>query len=254
MKQTLFGIFILGIFALNPLTRAQAQAQAPMPEILDLKVGEGELAGPFSKVTVHYTGWLMDGTKFDSSHDRDKPFEFTLGGRRVIPGWELGVLGMKVGGKRQLIIPPELAYGKKGAGGVIPPNATLKFMVELIATKGPAFKNLSNDQLKELLAKNVVIVDIRTEPEWQESGIIEGAKTIVSFGRDGSMNPKFMADFKKVAGKHDPVILICRTGNRSAVLSNALASTEGYSKIYNVTDGIAAWIKDGNPVVKPATN
>ena len=244
----LSGILVLGLFGLNP---AFGQYPGPRPEILDLKVGQGEVAGPFTKVTVHYTGWLMNGTKFDSSLKRDEPFKFTLGSRQVIPGWEMGVMGMKVGGKRQLIIPPSLAYGKKGAGGVIPPNATLKFLIELLAVEGPAFNNVSNDQLKELLAKNVAIVDIRTEPEWQETGIIEGSKTIVSFGKDGRMNPKFMADFKKVAGKGDPVILICRTGSRSAVLSNALATSEGYTNIYNVTQGIAAWIKDGNPVSKP---
>jgi len=248
-KLTVIGVFMLGLFALPPITRAYAKVH--MPEILDLKVGTGAQAEPYTKVKVHYTGWLMDGTKFDSSLDRGKPIEFTLGSQRVIPGWELGLLGMKVGGRRQLIIPPELAYGKKGAGTVIPPNATLKFEVELLGVEGPAFTNISNDKLKELLADNVKIVDIRTAPEWQETGIIEGSKTIVSFQRDGRLNPNFMADFKKVAGKNDPVILICRTGHRSAVLSNALATMEGYTNIYSVTKGISSWIKDGNPVVKP---
>ena len=248
-KSVILAAIVLGVF--NAIPALAAGNQPPMPEILDLKVGKGPAAGPFSKVTVHYTGWLMDGTKFDSSLDRGKPFDFTLGSRRVIPGWELGVLGMQVGGKRQLIIPPELAYGSKGAGKVIPPKATLKFEIELLGLEGPAFENISNDQLKELLAKNVTIVDIRTEPEWQETGIVEGSKTIVSFQRNGRMNPKFMSEFTKVAGKNDPVILICRTGSRTAVLANALATDEGYTNIYNVTRGITDWIKAGNPVVKP---
>ncbi len=247
-KYTLFTFLMIGLFALTPAFAGHGGAA---PTILDLKVGEGEAAVPFSKVTVHYTGWLMDGTKFDSSLDRNKPFEFILGSRQVIPGWEMGVLGMKVGGKRELTIPPQLAYGKRGAGGVIPPDATLKFQIELVAVTGPAFDNISNDQLKELLAKNVTIVDIRTEPEWKETGIIEGSKTIVSFRKNGRMNPKFMDEFTKLVGKNDPVILICRTGNRSAVLSNGLATQEGYTNIYNVTQGIEAWIKDKNPVVKP---
>jgi FKBP-type peptidyl-prolyl cis-trans isomerase len=100
--------------------------------IIDLVDGDGETCTAGQAVTVHYTGWLQNGTKFDSSHDRDEPFEFDLGAGRVIPGWDEGVLGMKVGGKRKLTIPPKLAYGSKGAGGVIPPNATLVFEVELI--------------------------------------------------------------------------------------------------------------------------
>ncbi|HEU4699446.1 MAG TPA: FKBP-type peptidyl-prolyl cis-trans isomerase [Gemmatimonadales bacterium] len=98
----------------------------------DLVVGEGREAEPARVVQVHYTGWLTDGTKFDSSLDRREPFEFTLGAGRVIRGWDEGVKGMKVGGKRKLTIPPELGYGARGAGRVIPPNATLVFDVELL--------------------------------------------------------------------------------------------------------------------------
>lgn len=98
----------------------------------DLVVGEGAEAQSGQRVSVHYTGWLTDGSKFDSSVDRNDPFQFALGRGMVIRGWDEGVVGMKVGGKRKLTIPPQLGYGAQGAGGVIPPNATLVFDVELL--------------------------------------------------------------------------------------------------------------------------
>ena len=98
----------------------------------DINIGEGAAAAAGQKVTVHYTGWLTNGAKFDSSKDRNDPFVFPLGGGRVIKGWDEGVRGMKVGGKRKLTIPPALGYGARGAGSVIPPNATLVFEVELL--------------------------------------------------------------------------------------------------------------------------
>lgn len=98
----------------------------------DLVKGNGDQPMPGDQVVVHYTGWLTNGKRFDSSVLRKKPFSFELGANRVIPGWEEGVATMKVGGVRQLILPPELAYGKRGAGEVIPPNSTLIFEVQLV--------------------------------------------------------------------------------------------------------------------------
>ena len=130
--------------AAPPLGRVDAATNQviEMPNGLkytDTKTGDGSTATPGNKVSVHYTGWLYNngakGAKFDSSVDRGQPFQFTLGAHQVIAGWDEGVAGMKVGGKRTLIIPPELGYGARGAGGVIPPNATLMFDVELLGVQ-----------------------------------------------------------------------------------------------------------------------
>jgi FKBP-type peptidyl-prolyl cis-trans isomerase FkpA len=118
-------------------------AQVNELQKIDVKQGDGAEARAGQTVIVHYTGWLYDpsapdghGKKFDSSLDRKQPFAFPLGAGRVIKGWDEGVAGMRVGGKRTLVIPPQMAYGERGAGGVIPPNATLVFDVELIEVKG----------------------------------------------------------------------------------------------------------------------
>jgi peptidylprolyl isomerase len=134
----------LAIIAAVPLGNfcAAANQEVEMPDGLkytDNKLGDGATASPGAKVSVHYTGWLWKdgakGAKFDSSLDRGQPFEFTLGAHQVIAGWDEGVAGMKVGGERTLIIPPELGYGARGAGGVIPPNATLIFDVQLLGVQ-----------------------------------------------------------------------------------------------------------------------
>ncbi|HEX7286899.1 MAG TPA: FKBP-type peptidyl-prolyl cis-trans isomerase [Candidatus Angelobacter sp.] len=113
----------------------QPQTTASGVEYWDIKVGTGKTAVAGKKLSMHYTGWFPDGKKFDSSVDRDEPFPFTLGKGEVIKGWDEGVAGMKVGGKRQLKIPPAAGYGARGAPPIVPPNATLIFDVELLDVK-----------------------------------------------------------------------------------------------------------------------
>jgi FKBP-type peptidyl-prolyl cis-trans isomerase FkpA len=143
-KQKLVPLFILFALAAAASGRAQTDNSSPTKvtgkpkttssglQYWDIVVGTGATAVSGKPVRVHYTGWLTNGKKFDSSVDRGQPFAFPLGGGQVIKGWDEGVAGMKVGGKRQLRIPPELGYGARGAGGAIPPNATLIFDVELL--------------------------------------------------------------------------------------------------------------------------
>lgn len=145
--KNLFNVsIILLVLAMLPQVtfayKEHAAADSALLQKIDIKVGTGEEAEIGKTVNVHYTGWLYDenapdkkGKKFDSSFDRKDPFSFMLGAGRVIKGWDQGVNGMKVGGQRTLIIPPSMAYGDRGAGNVIPPNATLIFEVELISLK-----------------------------------------------------------------------------------------------------------------------
>lgn len=142
-------VVVAGVVACSgspPSSPASAPAAAAVAtlETSDLVVGTGAEATPGSQVGVHYTGWLLDpqapegkGRKFDSSRDAGQPFAFVLGAGQVIKGWDQGVEGMKVGGQRRLVIPASLAYGDRGAGGVIPPGATLVFDVELLAVAAP---------------------------------------------------------------------------------------------------------------------
>jgi FKBP-type peptidyl-prolyl cis-trans isomerase FkpA len=136
MKHTLMFVCALLLLTIGAAGQAKMTTTKSGLKYTDLKVGTGDVAMKGNTISVHYTGWFYSndkrGAKFDSSLDRNVPFEFKLGARMVIPGWDEGVEEMKVGGKRELIIPPDLGYGPRGMPGIIPPNSTLDFEIELL--------------------------------------------------------------------------------------------------------------------------
>ena len=218
--------------------------------IQETKVGQGIAALSFSVVDVHYTGKLEDGTVFDSSSGRGEPLRFTLGTGQVIRGWDIGILGMKPGGKRVLTIPPELAYGKKGAGSVIPPNATLIFDVELVSLTPPPFVSINNSQLVAKLESGIKLIDIRRVEEWKQTGVVDGSIKSTAFDGQGRFLKSFSEMLAKTVKPDEEFAVICRTGNRSSVLANWLVTEGGYKNVLNVQDGIVLWIEQGLSVNK----
>ena len=209
--------------------------------------GDGALAETGKRVIVHYEGRLEDGQVFDSSRPRGQPFAFTIGAGQVISGWEQGVVGMEVGETRRLIIPPELGYGAAGAGGVIPPNATLVFEIELLDVTTPVtLGEATSEDLLEAQKNGVMIIDIRREDEWRDTGIIEGAETVTAFQASGRVDPDFLDRFRALAPSPDtPIMLYCRSGNRTGSLGNALIDQLGFTDVTHLSEGINGWLAEG---------
>lgn len=205
------------------------------------------------QVAVHYQGRLEDGTVFDDSHKRGEPISFTLGKGQVIKGWEQGIEGMSVGEKRTLTIPPELGYGSQGAGDVIPPNATLIFDVELVSAMMPAtLTDLDVAGFKQAISDGAVLIDIRNEAEWQQTGIIEGAHLITGFGQTGGVHPEFLSKFRSVAPSTDAnIILYCLSSGRTQGLGTALVEQLGYQNVSHLVGGITAWSEAGETTIAP---
>ena len=215
------------------------------------KEGTGDRAEVGMSVSVHYTGKLEDGTVFDSSVPRGQPFTFTLGAGQVIKGWDLGVEGMTIGEKRNLVIPPHLGYGIRGAGATIPPNATLIFDVELLEVTMPiTLGELSPQEFIEAQENGGVVIDIRREEEWRETGIIKGSQTITAFTKKGKIHPDFPKKFFDLIDDVDvPILLYCRTGNRTGILGKALIDQIGQTNVSHLSEGIVGWKKQGFPIV-----
>jgi len=221
-------------------------AMAADLEMETLAKGDGPVAEKGMRVSVHYEGRLADGEVFDASRPRGQAFSFTLGSGQVIAGWEQGVEGMKVGELRRLTIPPELGYGAEGAGGVIPPNATLVFEIELLEVSTPVtLGEATAEQFLQAQQAGVTVIDIRREDEWRETGVIAGAATITAFEANGRVHPEFLDNFRELVPSTDtPVMLYCRTGNRTASLGNALIEQLGFTDVTHLSSGITGWLAD----------
>ena len=219
-------------------------------QITNIVEGEGTEIINHSKIQVHYTGKLQDGTKFDSSYDRGQPFSFQIGLREVIKGWEIGLMGMKVGGKRTLIIPPELAYGDRGAGDLIPPNATLTFDIEIVAVKHPGYGLIKADDIKRLKEDGYKFIDIRTEKERENTGIISGSLEITEFDIYGNFVPEFMKTFRDLVELDDNIVFISNEGEIASMLANGFVEQLNAKNMHALKGGIQQLIKENYKLEK----
>jgi peptidylprolyl isomerase len=203
-----------------------------------------------SKIEVHYLGKLEDGTKFDSSYDRGEPLSFQIGMKRVIEGWELGLLGMKVGGKRTLFIPSKLGYGQRGAGDLIPPNSNLIFDVEIIDVQPPGYKTVLSSEIKELKNLNYTFIDIRIDEERLNTGMLDGSIPVIAFDEFGKFVPEFMQNLKSNVDLNDNIVFISNDGDIASILANGFVEQLGAKNMHYLKGGIQGLIKENYKLSK----
>ena len=208
-------------------------------QIVNEILGNGLEVKNHSKVSVHYIGKLEDNTVFDSSYDRGQLFDFQIGVRQVILGWETGLLGMKEGGKRTIFIPYELAYGESGAGSLIPPKSNLIFEIEVIKVIPPGYKEIDGHQLKLAMTGDFKIIDIRTNDEIINSNIIPGAIQITAFDKNGNFFPDFFDKYKENVQIGEKVVFVSQNGDISSILANGFVEQLKQINIYHLKDGVS---------------
>ena len=208
-------------------------------KILNETIGNGLEVKNHSKVSVHYIGRLEDNTVFDSSYDRGQLFDFQIGTRQVILGWETGLLGMKEGGKRTIFIPYELAYGESGAGNLIPPKSNLIFEIEVIKVIPPGYKEIDGYQLKLAITGDFKIIDIRNKDEIINSNKIPGAIQITAFDKNGNFFPNFFDKYKENVQIGEKVIFVSQNGDISSILANGFVEQLKQINIYHLKDGVS---------------
>ena len=212
-------------------------------KIINDQPGSGTEIVNHSKIKVHYIGKLENGIEFDNSFKRGKPFIFQIGTMQVILGWEIGLMGMKVGGKRTLIIPPELAYGEKGAGDLIPPNTTLYFEVQIVDVLPPGYKLIKAADIETKLKKGFIVIDIRTKKERNKTGIIKGSLLLTAFDEYGNFKTNFFKSYQKAVTNSDNVIFVSDKGDISSIMANGFVEKLGANNVYSLEGGIQAYFK-----------
>ena len=242
MSKFIFNFILLIFFSFS--------VYAEKIEILFDKPGNGLKIQNHYKVKVNYRGLLENGIEFDSSFKRNEPFNFQIGIRQVILGWEEGLLGMNVGGKRTIKIPPSLAYGSKGAGDLIPPNSTLIFEIEILDAIPPLYERLLPLELENKKIEGLVLIDIRSPDDIKSTGKIAGSLEINAFDIEGNFIPSFIAKFQKSVKISDSVVFISRDGNTSDNIANGFVEQLGLTNIYSLKGGIQNWIKEGKELTK----
>jgi len=206
---------------------------------LNETIGNGLEVKNHSKLSVHYIGRLEDNTVFDSSYERGEFFDFQIGVRKVILGWETGLLGMKEGGKRTIFIPYQLAYGESGAGNLIPPKSNLIFDIEIIKVIPPGYQEIDGYQLKLAMTDEFKIIDIRNEDQITNKNKIPRAINITAFDKNGNFFPDFFEKYKENVQIGQKVIFISQNGDISSILANGFVEQLKQSNIYHLKDGVS---------------
>ena len=229
MKKLIFVIFIFFSFKIF----------SQDIEIIDETLGNGLEIVNHSKVTVHYIGKFKNGSEFDNSYKREEPFAFQIGTRKVIMGWEVGLLGMKETGKRTIYVPYQLAYGDNGAGDLIPPKTDLIFEIEVIKVLPPKYKQMDSLQLKLAMSdKSFKIIDIRNKKEIELSGKIPGSIILTAFDINGNFIPNFLKSYQEKVGPNHKVVFVSKNGSISSILANGFTEQLQQDNIYNLKGGI----------------
>jgi len=221
-------------------------------EIISDNPGDGKKIVNHSWVQIEYTGSFVNGEVFDTNVGKDKPLVVQIGMREVIPGFEQGIIDTNKGTIRKIKIPSELAYGKKGAGNIIPPNSDLIFEFKIIDVLDPNYKLISSNKLIELINQNAVALDIRTEDQWQKTGVIKGSFQETAFNKDGKFNVYLIDKIRALAGSESQnieIIFISNDGETAAILGNAFAEDLGFKNVFVLNGGIKAWISEKKALV-----